>query len=312
MKASTVQSLIALILVCAMSSSLMAAGHVIGMAVSSGNFTVDRANVAGSATLFEGSTVQTGQSVSRLDLKGTWLQLGADSQATVSDKKIILQRGTGVLGGQPGYDLAARSLRIGTANSGAVARVWLDGDNSVQVAAANGPVHVYNNSGLLVMDVLPGRAFSFAPQAGAVDSADINGCLLFKSGKFIVVDQNGQVSEVTGVDVTKNSGNPVHIIGKISTTATSVPGAARVIQIQTVEQTGEGGCLAAAQQANASLKPPGAPASASGQTGQAVKHSHAAIYAGVAAVAAGAGIVGVLAGKGKGSTPASPPTTSPQ
>jgi hypothetical protein len=280
----------------------MAAGSAIGLAVSSGNFMVDRATVAGSATIFEGSTVQTGQSMSRLDLKGTWLQLAADSQATLSGKQVILDRGMAELGGHPAYDIAARNLRIVAGNPSAVARVRLEGDNRVLVAAVNGPVHVYNHSGLLVMDVLRGQAFAFTPQAGAADSADINGCLLFKAGKFIVVDQNGQVSEVTGVDVTQNSGNPVHITGRISTVATTVPGAARVIQIQTVEQTGEGGCLAAAQQANATLKPSGGPASAGGQVGQSAKHSHTAIYAGVAAVAAGAGIAGVVAGKGKGST----------
>lgn len=301
MKTCTVQSLIALILVCSMSSYLIAAESVVGLAVSSGSFMVNRANVAGSATLFEGSIVQTGQSVSRLDLKGTWLQLAADSQVTVSDKKIILQQGMAELGGQPGYSIAARNLRIVARNPGAVARVRLDGESKVLVAAVNGPVRIYNNAGLLVMDVVPGRAFAFAPQAGAADLADINGCLLFKAGKFIVVDQNGQVSEVTGTDVTRNSGNPVHITGKISNTASTAPGAARVIQIQTVEQTGEGGCLAAAQQANASLGPPGAPTSAGSQTAQNAK-SHTAIYAGVAAAAAVGGVVAVVASKGKSST----------
>jgi hypothetical protein len=297
-----------------MSSSLMAAGAVVGLAVSSGTFMVDKASVAGSATLFEGSTIQTGKTVSRLDLKGAWFQLAADSQVTVSEKLVTLNRGMGVLGGQPGYNIVARSLRIATGNPSAVARVWLDGDNSVRVAAVNGPVHVYNGTGLVVTDVVPGRVFAFAPQAGAADSADVNGCLLFKAGKFIIVDQNGQVAEVTGRDVTQNSGNPVHITGRISTTATTVPGAARVIQIQTVEQTGDGGCLAAAQQADANLRPPGAPASASGTTGEVAKHSHTAIYAGVAAVAAGVAIAVVVAGKGKGSTstPPTPPTTSPQ
>jgi hypothetical protein len=312
-KTCTVQSVIALILVYAMSSSLMAAGAVVGLAASSGTFMVDRASVAGSATLFEGSIIQTGKSVSRLDLKGTWLQLAADSQVTVSEKQVVLNRGMGVLGGEPGYNIVARSLRIATGNPSAIARVWLDGDNSVRVAAVNGPVHVYNRSGLLVTDVVAGRVFAFAPQAGAADAADINGCLLFKAGKFIVVDQNGQVSEVAGRDVTQNSGNPVHITGRISTTATTVPGAARVIQIQTVEQTGDGGCLAAAQQADATLRPPGAPASAKGTTGAAAQHSHTAIYAGVAAGVAGVAIVAVVVGKGKGSpSPATPPTTSPQ
>jgi len=302
MKACTVRSLVALILVCAMSSYLMAAGAVLGMAVSSGTFMVNRVNVAGSATLFEGSIVQTGPTVSRLDLKGSWLQLAADSQVTVSDKKIILQQGTAELGGQPGYSLVARNLRIVARNPGAVARVRVDGDSQVLVAAVGGPVGVYNNAGFLVMDVVAGRAFAFAPQAGAADAVDVNGCLLFKAGKFIVVDQNGQVSEVTGADVTRDSGNPVRITGRISSTASTVPGAARVIQIQTVAQTGEGGCLAAAQQANASLAPPGAPASSGSQTAPAASHSHTAIYAGVAAAAAIGGVVAVVASKGKGST----------
>ncbi|HEV3333074.1 MAG TPA: hypothetical protein VG096_18935 [Bryobacteraceae bacterium] len=302
MKEWNLRAWISVVLTCAMSWTLMAADSPIGLAVSSGNFLLNRANVVGSATLFEGSTVQTAQSASRLDLKGAWLQLAGDSQVTVSDKLLVLQRGTAELGGQPGYSIEARSLRIAVADPKAVARVRLEGSNKVLVSAANGLAHVYNRSGLLVMDVIPGHAFAFAPQAGAADAADINGCLLFKAGKFIVVDQNGQVSEVAGGNLAQNSGNPVHVIGRIITAPTTVPGATRLIQVQAVEQTGEGGCLAAAQQANASIKPPGAPASAGGQAGQAAKNSHTAIYAGVAAAAAGAVIVGVVAGKGKGST----------
>jgi hypothetical protein len=296
--------LIALILTCSVSSSLLAAGSAIGLAVSSGTFMVNRINVAGSATLFDGSSIQTGPQTSRLDLQGSWMQLGSNSEATVSNKRITLQRGMGELGGQV-YDVEARTLRISPGNSQAVARVRLESDNKVLVAAVRGPVLVHNNSGLLVMNVAAGRTFLFAPQAGAADSADVNGCLLFKAGKFIVVDQNGQIAEVTGADVARNSGNPVHLTGRISTVESTVPGASRVITIQTVEQTGEGGCLAAAQQADASLRPPGAPATPGGTAPQAAKSSHAAIYAGVAAAAVVGAVVGIVAGKGKS-------TTSPQ
>src|SRR5215470_20228309 len=95
---SSVQSLIALILVGTLTISL-AAGTAIGVAVSSGSFQVDNSTVYGNTTLFDGSTVRTEKEASRLQLKnGTKMILGGDSRATIYDQRMMLEQGLGEVG----------------------------------------------------------------------------------------------------------------------------------------------------------------------------------------------------------------------
>ena len=59
----------------------------------------------------------------------------------------------------------ARTLRISPVDSKAIARVKLEGENQVLVAAVNGRVRVLNESGLLVANMERGTALLFTPQA---------------------------------------------------------------------------------------------------------------------------------------------------
>ena len=295
----TAQSLLAIILICAVSVNL-AAGPAIGIATAQGSFQLDRARVSGNATLFEGALVETAEASSRLQLHGgTRFELAPESRAKVYGKRLALEQGVGEMETSSAYQLEARTLRIATAEPKSIVRVRVDGDKAVLVEALKGPVRVYNRSGLLVANVKAGSTLSFQPQAAADDAFQMEGCLLRKDGKFVLADQTGnQVVEVRGADLAQQVGNRVAVSGVAVSGATPVAGASQVIELRKIDPVSTGGCLAVASQIGAeSPRPPGAPKAA----GEKKSHT-GAIIAGVAVAGAGGGIAVAVCCKGKKST----------
>lgn len=278
------------------------ASDVLGTVVSDGEFRVNGSTVSGSATLFNNSAVETTGIPTRLEFKGGWMLLASNSLARVNSSRIVLERGIGELGATPGLELEARSLRIVPAGSGAAARVKLDGADKVLVGAVRGPVRVLNSAGTLVASLNPGTTLSFLPNAAAADTFDVTGCLLWKEGRFIAVDANGQkITLVSRPDLADLSGNPVHLIG--TGTGTMIGGLPEVT-VSGITRVGDGGCAAVAESEKAQLQPPysgntpvdrGQPAKVSKPHG-----SHTAIYAGVGVAAAAA--VGIALGLSKKGT----------
>jgi hypothetical protein len=276
----------------------LAAGPSIGIAMAEGPFQIDRAEVKGNASLFDGSEVTTGDASSRLRIHGgARLEIGANSQARVFASHAELERGAGQLEAPSAYALEARKLRILTEGPKAMARVQLDGPRAVLVSAVNGRVRVLTASGLLVANLAAGRNFRFESQAGATEAFEITGCLLKKNGRFIVVDQTtSQVFDVRGTDLTAELGNRVTVKGTAAPGAQPVDGATQVIIVQSATEVAPGGCLATAASVGAD-PPPGTRAL---QTEPHAKGANKAVIAGVVvAVAAGAGIAVALSNKGK-------------
>ncbi|MBI4874383.1 MAG: hypothetical protein HY822_07110 [Acidobacteria bacterium] len=269
-----------------------APGRVVGVATAEGSFRVDHAPVSGNATLFDGATVQTEEAASRLRLdKGTRVELAAESRARVFGGRTLLDAGLSEMQTSSGYQIEARSLRIATGGAKSVARVRLDGDKTVLVAAVNGPVRVFNSAGLLLANVNSGTTLRFEPQAGAQDAFEFSGCLLRKAGKLILVDQTAnQTVEVRGdaAQLGAQVGNRVRIKGPAA-------GTPLVMNVQALEQIGLGGCVAVA--AGAGADPVGrapAPAPAAEPS-----NGHSALIAGVAVAGAGGAIAGVVLGTRK-------------
>lgn len=299
----TVQALWALILVGTLCVSMASSGTMIGVAISKAPFRVDNAPVSGNGTIFDGASVQTAESSSRINLNnGTRMALGPDSKAKVLAARLMLEKGLGELQGSAKYEIEARSLHIAPAEPNSIARVLIDGDRKVRVEAVDGSVKVFNRSGYLVANVKPGLALSFEPQAAQEDSFQMEGCLLRKEGKYILVDQTAnQVVELRGLDVSQHVCNRVKVTGNAFRAATPVAGASQVIQVHTINQTEAAGCLAVATQVSAEpcrvVSPvPGGPRAG----GEKPKHT-GAIVAGVV-VAAGGGIGAAIAlSRGKSS-----------
>lgn len=293
-----VQGLLALFLSFMLAVGMAASGKTIGVAIARGTFEVDSSTVSGNSTIFEGADVRTGTFSSRINLNdGTRVALGPDSRAKVMAASLVLEKGLGELQASSDYRIEARTLRIAPSHPNAIARVLLDGDRKVRVEAVEGPVEVLNHSGVLVAKVNPGFALSFEPQAAQEDSFLVEGCLLRKQGRYVLVDQtSNQVLEVRGVDLTPHVCNRVKIAGTAVRGATPVAGASQVILIRTVERTATAGCLAAATQVQAD------PCRVQAQTAPGPAphgESHAAVYVGVAVAAAGGiGVAVALATKG--------------
>jgi hypothetical protein len=276
----------------------LAASNVLGTVVSDGDFRMNASLVTGTATLFEGSAVESGRAPSRLDLSRAWMLLAADSKVRVTSTRLFLERGTGETGGERPLEMEARTLRVVPSGARASARVKLDGAN-VLVGALNGPVKVQTGGGVLLAMVPPGSTLSFEPQAANSDAYDLNGCLLWKANHHVLF-ANGQEFILDGEKLAPMTGNRVHVTGK-SINAQGL----MVIRVTTAEQTGSGGCLAAAQATGGSLAMPGAsaPPTAGKETAkQGGGGSNKMVIAGVAIAGAAAAIAVPLATSKKSGT----------
>ncbi len=272
-------------------SLLTASGPAIGMAVADGSFQVDHSQVWGNATLFDGNVVETGQALSRLKFAGgARLSLAAGSRATVHQGRLVLESGMGQLESAPGFEVESLSLRISAAEAGTVARIRREDASKVVVAALRGSVRVANSEGLLVASVEAGKSLDFEPQfEGASAPTRAAGCLLFKNGKFVVVEQTASIMlQVEGPGLNGELGNRVEITGIAGTGAPSVPGAAQLVRVAGLKQIARGGCSSVARKAGASVSI----AAAAGAAGAAVSSgaSGAAGAAGASGAAASAGI----------------------
>jgi hypothetical protein len=275
-------------------------GPVIGMALAQGGARVDNAKVFGSATLFDGTNFQA-DGYSRLELKnGTRLDLGAGSRAQVFANRVALESGLTEVQSTSGFEIDARTLKINSSDASAIARVRLDGPNSVLVTALNAPVNVMNGQGMLVARVMPNLPMSFVPQAGAANSFNSNGCVVNKNGTALLVDDNKQVFQLSNANVSKMVGKRASVTGTINSSATPQQGATQVVNVSTISNGPQGGqsCTQLAGSIGATTSAAGlagvaggtaTPAGpAAGQAGAA--GGHAAIVGGVVAGAAGIGV----------------------
>lgn len=233
----------------------------IGMVTGSAAFYVNGASVTGNATLFEGATVKTDATPSRVQLaSGAAFQLSPHSQAKVFENRIVLESGWGDFRPAGGARVEARGLSIGRAEGNASGRVAVHGKNLVQVASAAGTLRVFNPAGIVVANVIAGRALDFDPQAGSSESS-ATGCLMKKEGKWVIFDEVSQMLyELQGTGFDREWGNRVQVTGTARTASGAAAGSTQLIQVKEMKQVGTGGCLTIASQTNSQLPGSEAPA----------------------------------------------------
>ncbi len=274
------QSLVACALVANM-SLLTAATPAIGVAISSGSVTVDNSVVPGNATLFDGNTIETGATSSRLQMKdGKLARLGTESAAKVYSDHIVLEKGFGETYGNMAVD--ANTLRI----AGDSARVSLHG-KTVEVAALGAPVTVSTSTGIQVANLLPGKALAFTPQdAGAMAPATMTGVVRKVGTNYMLTDTTSNVTvQLTGGNIENYVKHMVTVTGTPATGGTPAAGASQVLTVTNVVDQGKGKAVPAA--------------AGSGGGGM----SGGVVIAGVA-ILAGAGVTaGVLASQNNNSSP---------
>ena len=285
----------------------MASAPIIGMTSFQNGVTLDNSRVSGTATLFDGSTIQS-EGYSRVHLNnGTRLDFGAGAKAQVFATHAALSAGMTEMQSPSGFEIDTTALKIRPSGADSIARVKID-SGKVYVTALNAPVSVMNSQGLLVAKVAPGLPMAFMAQgATAANSFDVTGCVLNKSGVAIVDDEKGKVvSQITGTDAKKLVGNQVHVVGSVDATATPAGGATQVVKVTSATVTKKGGCSAEATALGASTAAAGLAAGvgagvAAGTVAGAGLGTTAAIVGGVAAATAAA--VGGAAAAGAFSTP---------
>src|SRR5215470_7583491 len=210
----SVQSLIAIVMVIHLSVG-MAAVPAVGIVTARGSFTIDDSSIAGNATLFEGSHIQTGTISSELQLNnGARMRLAAESSGIVYRDRLVLEKGMGRVENAGSFQVEANSLRIHPARD-AGAQISLRGAGAVEVAAIYGPVRVTSANGVLLANLQAGKTIDFTPEASASTPSaptSITGCLENSDGKFLLTDEASLVRfELLGAGLDKEVGHRVQV-----------------------------------------------------------------------------------------------------
>ena len=275
---------------------LSAATRPIGMALTNGSFKVDRSTVWSTATLFDGTMIETDASLSQLHLTGgPDLRLGSASRATIYQRRLVLDYGQ--LESAANYEVEANSLRIVAAGPDGLARVQVRSQKNVQVAAVRGAVRVTSAGGVLVANIEAGKTLNLEPQAGGnAAPAQVSGCLLAKGGKMFVADQTANVLlEVDGTGLDRELGNRVAINGVPENKAPAVAGASQVVRVVGLRRVAAGGCAELAKKLGA-VAAAGAAAGASTAAGSGAAAASVPAAAAASAGGIGAGTVAVIGG----------------
>jgi hypothetical protein len=155
----------------------MAAPPAVGILTSAQSLTLDRSKVIGTATLLEGSRIETGTAPAQLQLTdGGRIEIGAESKGVVYRDRLVLERGSGRF---ENYVVEAFLLKIRPDGPGASAEIAvrncsLAGPGTLRVAAFNGPVRITSPDGALVSNLPAGRTLDFVTG----DPGSAAGCAL--------------------------------------------------------------------------------------------------------------------------------------
>ena len=297
-------------------TSGVAKSPAIGVVTASGHFMLDRSEVWGNATLFDGGKIETGAASSEAALRnGVKIQLASASSATVGENQLTLTKGTGQVAATEDYKITAGGLAIRSATGAARVRVaWLAG-GAVEVTALSGAARVASRTGLVLASIPAGRRMDFAMQAAA-GVVTRTGCLLSKDGRFLLQDQNTQeVLEIRGNDLAAQVGNRVTINGAASALRPALAIASGMVNASTVTLQETGGCLSVAAALDAQTEPtnaaagtaPSQPAAAPAKAPVSTPKTGMSTGAKVAIIAVigggGAGAAIALAGKKSSTSP---------
>jgi hypothetical protein len=251
-----------LVLSVVMAVGCFAAPPPIGIVTASGHFTLDRAEVWGNTTLFDGGNVETGSASSEAILRnGVKIQLAAASRASVRENRLTLLQGTGQIAAPENYEVNAGGLSIRSASGVGRMRVGWSTDGRIEVAALSGNARVATRAGVLLASIATGKSMQFAlPQAAGAATVTRVGCLLYKDSRFFMQDQDTQeIIELAGSNLGANAGNRMSVTGVVSSARPVLTIASSVLNVTSVTLRAAGGCLSVAAVLGAQTDVQGAP-----------------------------------------------------
>jgi hypothetical protein len=279
-----------------------AATPAIGIVTASGHFTLDRSQVWGNATVFEGSIVETGAASSEVALRsGAKLQLAKDSRARILSDRVVMEKGIGQVSAPESFEVNAANLRIHTDG-----RLRVNIGDGVQIASLAGIARVSSASGMLLAAIPAGHAMNFSPQA-ANGTVTRTGCLMYKDNHYILQDENTQeVVEIAGgQNLSSQLGNRVEISGTASSVKPAVSIATLVLSLAAITPKSSGGCLSVAANLGAQTEvtsTPGTPAEPATQAAKTGGLSTGAKVGIIVAIAGGGAAAAVVLATSKKSS----------
>jgi len=189
----------------------------------------------GTATLYEGAVVETGNAPAQLSLRnGSVVRLSGGAKATIHSGLVLLERGTGQLDTTRGeYAIRAQSVTVVPSTHPARASVQLSGDGALQVAALSGSFEIQRAGVSSILTA--GTSLRFATEvteAGAAAPSEFKGCMV-KSDKGLLLRLDGTKTTVglQGGSTSAKAGDHVTVVGKQDTAGAPAKGATQVVQV---------------------------------------------------------------------------------
>ena len=206
----------------------------------------------GNSTLFDGARIETGNVPSELSLSsGVKIQLAAGSTARIWKGSLDLSQGGGQIIASPAFQVNAGGIHV----QGSAYRVGVQSGTRLEVTALNGEARVLGSRGDLLAAVPRGRNMSFAMQQAITRS----GCLVYKGGFILQVDDSPEVLQLAGGALTQNVGNRVEVTGTPAAAPATISPATTILNVTNLTLRASGGCLTTAAALNAQTTVPTTP-----------------------------------------------------
>jgi hypothetical protein len=186
------------------SSYALAASPSIGSVTARGEIRIDNHEVQGSGTVFNGSVVETGQSISSgADLRlanNEEITLMRDSRGTLYRDHFELERGTALLGLTDSFRINANGVVVVPTEAHSSGTVSINPANSVTVEARNGTLEIRNPFGAGLARVHPGHALTFSSVSGKSPTEfSVTGTVSSENGRYYLCSsETGMKYELKG------------------------------------------------------------------------------------------------------------------
>lgn len=206
-------------------SCALAATPSIGSVTARGETKVDNLAVQGSGTVFEGSVVETGESISSgADLRvanNVEITLLRDSRGTLYRDHFMLERGTAQLGSTDSFSVQANAVVVVSTEAHSSGIVSIDPANSVTVEAKNGTLEIRNSAGASVALVRPGHPLKFSSVADKSPTEfSATGTVSSANGRYYLdSSETGMKYEVKGDSLENFDGTSVVASGVLDAAA---------------------------------------------------------------------------------------------
>jgi hypothetical protein len=214
----------------------------IGVAVAQGSVSINQRRFLGTATIFNGSLVETSGSPSTLLLPNNLrIDLAGGTSGIVHKNRLVLKDGTARSNLGQGYALEAESMVFRADGAGTSDALLRRSSKGVELTVNQGQVSVLSREGLLLARVAAGDSVRFETQAGASGTGtsdpkqarrvQLTGTLEKQGDKYFLTDRATKIThELTG-KVPDVPGKVVTVLGELKPSQTPTRPAERVVLV---------------------------------------------------------------------------------